>query len=99
MACLHITARRLAEFLQSVEAEEALLMQRLRDGESRNILLGTPPQPPGAGRGYWELMGVCGTLGNPCNRLKRLVAGGRDAPNAIVVPFRLHLIDGSGVAA
>jgi hypothetical protein len=42
-AAFHITARRLAEFLQSVEAEEALLMQRLRDGESRTIRLGTPP--------------------------------------------------------
>jgi hypothetical protein len=39
----HITARRLAEFLQSVEAEETLLMQRLRDGESRTIRVGTPP--------------------------------------------------------
>lgn len=41
-AAFHITARRLAEFLQSVEAEETLLMQRLRDGESRAIRLGTP---------------------------------------------------------
>ena len=39
----HITARRLAEFLQSVEAEETLLAQRLRDGESRTI----PPETTG----------------------------------------------------
>ena len=36
-AGFHITARRLAEFLQSVEAEETLLTQRLRDGESRAL--------------------------------------------------------------
>ena len=35
-----ITARRLAEFLQSVEAEESLLTQRLRDLESQNIRFG-----------------------------------------------------------
>jgi hypothetical protein len=51
MAGFHITARRLAEFLQLAKAEEALLMQRLRDGKSRDTLLGTPPRPPGAGRG------------------------------------------------
>ena len=34
-----ITARRLAEFLQSVEAEETLLTQRLRDRENRTIRL------------------------------------------------------------
>jgi transposase InsO family protein len=32
-----VTARRLAEFLQSVEAEEGLLLQRLRDREQRAI--------------------------------------------------------------
>ena len=31
-----LTARRLADFLQSVAAEEALLIQRLRDAESRD---------------------------------------------------------------
>ena len=36
----HITARRLAEFLESVEAEELLLTQRLRDAENRPIRLG-----------------------------------------------------------
>ena len=36
-ASFHLTARRLADFLQSVEAEEALLTQRLRDGASRAI--------------------------------------------------------------
>jgi transposase InsO family protein len=36
-AGFHITARRLAEFLQSVESEEALLAQRLRDGETRTL--------------------------------------------------------------
>ena len=36
----HVTARRLAEFLESVEAEEVLLTQRLRDRESRSIRLG-----------------------------------------------------------
>ncbi|MCI0723881.1 MAG: transposase family protein [Acidobacteria bacterium] len=34
-----VTARRLAEFLQSVEAEESLLTQRLRDRENRSIRL------------------------------------------------------------
>jgi putative transposase len=43
-AGFHITARRLAEFLQSVEAEETLLTQRLRDGESRALRLGVPPR-------------------------------------------------------
>ncbi|MGH7839285.1 MAG: transposase, partial [Candidatus Binataceae bacterium] len=42
-AGFHITARRLAEFLQSVESEEALLAQRLRDGESRALRLGIHP--------------------------------------------------------
>lgn len=32
---LHVNARRLAEFLQSVEAQEALLVQRLRDREGK----------------------------------------------------------------
>ena len=36
-AGFQITARRLAEFLQSVESEEALLAQRLRDGETRGF--------------------------------------------------------------
>jgi hypothetical protein len=44
---LAITARRLAEFLQSVEAEESLLTQRLRDRESQNIRFG--PVADGAG--------------------------------------------------
>lgn len=42
-AGFHVTARRLAEFLQSVEAEETLLVQRLRDGESRALRLGIHP--------------------------------------------------------
>ena len=42
-AGFHITARRLAEFLQSVESEEALLAQRLRDGETRALRSGIPP--------------------------------------------------------
>ena len=32
-----VTAAKLAEFLESVEAEEALLEQRLRDTESRHL--------------------------------------------------------------
>lgn len=39
-ASFNVTARRLAEFLESVEAEELLLTQRLRDSESRSIRLG-----------------------------------------------------------
>ncbi|MBC8164699.1 MAG: DDE-type integrase/transposase/recombinase [Bryobacteraceae bacterium] len=39
-ASFTVTARHLAEFLQSVEAEEALLAQRVRDRESREIRLG-----------------------------------------------------------
>jgi len=35
---LRITARRLADFLVSVEAEEVLLEQRLRDAETRDVL-------------------------------------------------------------
>jgi hypothetical protein len=38
-----VTARRLAEFLESVEAEELLLTQRLRDAESRSTRLGIVP--------------------------------------------------------
>jgi putative transposase len=38
-AAFRVTARQLAEFLQSVEAEEALLTQRLRDLESRETRL------------------------------------------------------------
>ena len=38
-ASFTVTARRLAEFLESVEAEEILLTQRLRDRESRAIRL------------------------------------------------------------
>jgi putative transposase len=33
-----ISAKKLADFLESVEAEEALLMQRLRDAEGRKVL-------------------------------------------------------------
>src|SRR5712691_3466846 len=36
----NVTTRRLAEFLQSVEAEESLPAQRIRDGESRNTRMG-----------------------------------------------------------
>ena len=39
-ADFHITARRLAEFLESVEAEEVVLTQRLRDSENRAVRLG-----------------------------------------------------------
>jgi hypothetical protein len=39
-ASFNVTARRLAEFLESVEGEELLLTQRLRDRESRSIRLG-----------------------------------------------------------
>ena len=39
-ANFNVTARRLAEFLESVEAEELLLTQRVRDMESRRIRLG-----------------------------------------------------------
>jgi hypothetical protein len=39
-ASFNVTARRLAEFLESGEAEELLLTQRLRDRESRSIRLG-----------------------------------------------------------
>lgn len=39
-ASFNVTARRLAEFLESVEGEELVLTQRLRDRESRSIRLG-----------------------------------------------------------
>jgi putative transposase len=47
---LAITARKLADFLASVEADELLLQQRLRDAEARDIVGkintgGTPPPP------------------------------------------------------
>jgi transposase InsO family protein len=42
-ASFHITARHLAEFLQSVESEEALLAQRLRDSETRTLGLAIHP--------------------------------------------------------
>jgi len=38
-AAFDVTARQLAEFLQSVEAQETLLTQRLSDLESRTIRL------------------------------------------------------------
>lgn len=47
-ASFHVTARRLAEFLESVEAEEILLTQRLRDRESRPIRLGIVAGAQGA---------------------------------------------------
>jgi hypothetical protein len=34
----NVSAKKLADFLESVEAEEALLMQRLRDAEGRKVL-------------------------------------------------------------
>jgi hypothetical protein len=48
-ASFNVTARRLAEFLESVEAEELLLTQRLRDSESRAIRLGIVAGAQGAG--------------------------------------------------
>jgi transposase InsO family protein len=39
-----ITARKLADFLSSLEAEELLLQQRLRDTEAREMLM--PKEPP-----------------------------------------------------
>ena len=39
-----ITARKLADFLTSLEAEELLLEQRLRDAEAREML--TPKEQP-----------------------------------------------------
>jgi len=39
---LAVTARKLADFLASVEAEEVLLQQRLRDAEAREILARNP---------------------------------------------------------
>jgi putative transposase len=33
----HLTARRLADFVASIEAEESLLLQRLRDAEARHL--------------------------------------------------------------
>jgi hypothetical protein len=45
---LSITARRLADFLASLEAEEELLEQRLRDAETRDLLAiinGEQPRP------------------------------------------------------
>ena len=40
-----VTARQLAEFLQSVEAEEKLLTQRLRDWESKDVRLALTKRP------------------------------------------------------
>jgi putative transposase len=40
-----VTARQLAEFLQSVEAEEKLLTQRLRDWESKDVRLTVTRRP------------------------------------------------------
>jgi hypothetical protein len=44
-AAFTVTARQLAEFLQSVEAEEKLLTQRLSDLESRDIRLTLAKRP------------------------------------------------------
>jgi hypothetical protein len=52
---LEVTAKKLAGFLASVESEEALLLQRQRDRESRDVRNRAPaiaagdPQGPGAG--------------------------------------------------
>lgn len=43
-----LTAKKLADFLESVEAEEVMLLQRLRDSEGRNVLEtinGEPVEP------------------------------------------------------
>ena len=46
---LPITARKLADFLDSLQAEEVLLEQRLRDAEARNVRhIGTCSQAPQA---------------------------------------------------
>jgi len=44
-AASSVTARQLAEFLQSVEAEEVLLTQRLRDLESKETRLTLVSKP------------------------------------------------------
>ena len=59
-AVFAVTARHLAEFLQSVEAEEALLTQRLSDLESREIRLTLTNGP--------EIKG-CPTITHDCEKL------------------------------
>jgi len=54
-----ITARQLAEFLQSVEAQETVLTQRLSDLESRTIRLTLTNI---AGNGGWEPVQHCSKL-------------------------------------
>jgi hypothetical protein len=44
-AAFTVTARQLAEFLQSVEGEEKLLIQRLSDLESKDIRLALANRP------------------------------------------------------
>ena len=49
--------------------------QSCRDGPERRQ--NGKRRPQDAGRGYWELMGVCGTLENPRNLLIEIGCGGR----------------------
>ena len=64
-AAFTVTARQLAEFLQSVEAEEKLLTQRLSDLESKDIRLTLAKRP--VERGLRPL------VGRPMCRLRRVL--------------------------
>src|SRR5260370_30617968 len=87
--CLHtqelftVTARRLAEFLESLEAQEVLLEQRLRDHEARRILA------PTAG-----LAAESFEADDPCLRLKQASLFCRSGPwrEVMVSPTSLRHI-------
>jgi transposase InsO family protein len=58
-----ITARQLAEFLQSVEAEEKLLTQRLRDWESKDVRLTLTKRPVNEGGARLRETDVLASIG------------------------------------
>ena len=70
-----ITATRLANFLESVEAQEVLLQQRLTDAESRRV--GTPASSPQQVKrstvdASTALAGAAGSLGHIAGRKAHL---------------------------
>lgn len=86
---LTITARKLADFLVSIEAEEALLDQRLRDAAVRAALVRFQPNA-GATSDDGEMSARAGTAGVPGESLAPLSGKGRETdrgsgPTSLVI--------------